>query len=209
MANILNKHVLLLNKAWVPIGTVTVKKAFEDMNSSKHPKKALKIEYACDDNGEFDFSAPTEILPLAWNEWATISPREFDEDSIRTINLELRIPTVIIVGSNYNLMPVKTFRPTKKNIYDHYGGRCVWTGKVIPYKKATIEHMHPRSRGGKNTWGNLAIADPEPNREKADRTPEEYGVKPKYKLSEPKPVPAHVLIKSVISPDWNIFLKFG
>jgi len=206
MANILNKSVLLLNKAWLPIGTTTVKSAMEDMNSSKHPKKALKIEYA-ERDGKYDFSAPTEILPLDWKEWITLSPRDFDEDSIHTVSLEIRIPTVIIVGSNYNKLPVKTFRPTKKNLYDQYGGRCIWSGEVVPYKQATIEHMHPKSRGGSNTWGNLAIADPTLNRQKADRTPTEFGVIPKYSLQEPKPVPAHVLIKSIMSPDWNIFLK--
>jgi 5-methylcytosine-specific restriction endonuclease McrA len=208
MSNILNKPVLVLNKAWVPIGTCTVKCAFEDMNSSKHPKKALKVEYFKDSKGVYDFSNPTEVLPLGWAEWSTLAPRDFDEDSIRSVKCEFRVPTVLIVGSNYNQMPVKTFRCTKRNLYNQYGGKCIWTGEVVPFKDATIEHMQPKSRGGKNSWQNLAIASPEKNREKSDKTPEEYGVKPKYKLSEPKPVPAHVLIKSIISPDWNMFLKF-
>jgi len=82
MSKALNIHVLVLNKSWKPIGHTTVKDALEDMNSSKYPKKALKIEYMKDDQGNFDFSAPTEVIPLSWKEWATLSPREFDEDSI-------------------------------------------------------------------------------------------------------------------------------
>jgi 5-methylcytosine-specific restriction endonuclease McrA len=206
--DILNKHVLVLNKSWIPIGTCSVKKAFEDLNSSKQPKKGLKIEYLKDSKGNYDFSSPTEIIPLGWFEWVTLSPRDFDEDCIRTVTLELRIPTVIIVGSNYNQLPIKTFRCTKKNLYDQYGGKCIWTGEVIPYKKATIEHMHPKSKGGKNSWHNLAIASPEMNRKKADMTPQEFGVTPKYSLKEPKSVPANILIKSVLSPDWLHFLKF-
>lgn len=205
MSNILNKSVLVLNKAWLPIATCTVKKAFEDLNSSKQPKKALKIEFLKDSKGNYDFSAPTEILPLAWSEWITIAPREFDEDTIHTTKLELRIPTVIIVGSNYNSLPKKTFRPTKRNLYNHYKGRCVWTGEVIPYKTATLEHMHPKSRGGDGSWKNLALATPELNRKKSDRTPEEFGMIPKYKLSEPAPVTAAMLIQAV-NPDWGIFL---
>lgn len=207
MENSIYKHVLVLNKSWMPIATCSVKKALEDMNSSKYPKKALKIEYL-KDKGKPNFSNPTEIIPLAWKEWSTLSPREHDQDSIRTVSLELRIPTVIIVGSNYNQMPIKTFRPNKRNLYEQYGGRCIWTGDVIPYKKATVEHIHPKSKGGDNSWKNLAIASAEKNREKADKTLEEYGVTPKYKLIDPKPVPAHVLIKSILHPDWNIFLKF-
>lgn len=208
MSNILNKAVLVLNKAWIPIGTCTVKKAFEDMNSSKHPKKALKIEYLSDSKGNYDFSNPTEVLPLGWAEWSTLAPREFDEDSIRSVKCEFRIPTVLIVGSNYNQMPVKTFRPTKKNIFDHYKGICAYTGKQLTYKNMTLDHIQPRSRNGGNTWSNLVPCDGEVNRLKDDKTPEEAGLKLRYKPSEPKPVPAHILIKSVISPDWNMFLKF-
>lgn len=208
MSNILNKPVLVLNKAWIPIGTCTVKSAFEDMNSSKHPKKALKIEYLKDSKGNYDFSNPTEVLPLSWAEWSTLAPRDFDEDSIRSVKNEFRIPTVLIVGSNYNQMPVKTFRATKKNIFDHYKGICAYTGKQLTYKNMTLDHIQPRSRKGGNTWSNLVPCDGETNRLKADKTPEEAGLKLRYKPSEPKPVPAHILIKSVISPDWNMFLKF-
>jgi len=208
MNKVLNKQVLVLNKAWVPIATVTVKKALEDMNSSRHPKKSLKIEYFKSDKGVYDYQNPIEILPLEWDEWITITPRDFDEDSIHTVNLEIRVPSVIIVGSNYDRMPVKMFRPTKKNIYDHYNGVCAYTGRKLTYKETTLDHVIPKSKNGKNTWKNLVPCDGAINRMKDDRTPDEAGLKLKYKLSEPKPVPAHVLIKSVISPDWNIFLKF-
>jgi 5-methylcytosine-specific restriction endonuclease McrA len=175
------------------------------MNSSKHPKKAIKIEYLKNADGTFDFSAPTEVLPLAWEEWVTLSPREFDEDSIRTVSMEIRVPTVLIVGSKYNKLPVKTYRPTKLNIYKHYNGVCGYTGKKLSYSNTTLDHVIPRSRKGGNTWGNLVLCDGEINRLKADRTPEEAGLKLKYKLSEPPPVTAQVLIKAT-NPDWSIFL---
>ena len=205
MSNILDRKVLLLNAAWLPIGTTTVKSAFEDMNSSKHPKKALRIEYVKNDKGEFDFSAPTDISPLTWAEWEKLSPREFDEDSINTVKLELRVPTVVIVGSKYNKLPVKTFRPTKRNIFNHYQGKCAYTGRDLSYGEVTLDHVIPRSRNGGNTWANLVPCDGATNRLKADKTPDEAGLKLKYKISEPSPVTAQVLIRA-INPDWAIFL---
>ncbi len=204
MSGILDRKVLLLNSAWLPIGVVTVKKALEDMNSSRHPKKAIKIEFL-KDGGKFNFSSPTEVLPLAWDEWVTLAPREFDEDSIRTVSLDLRIPTVVIVGSKYNKLPVKTYRATKLNIFNHYDGICAYTGKKLSYKSMTLDHIIPRSKKGGNTWSNLVPCDGEINRIKADRTPEEAGLKLKYKLSEPAPVTAQMLIKAT-NPDWAIFL---
>ena len=208
MANILNKPVLLINADWRAIGTIPVKKAMEDMNSSKHPKLAIKLEYVVDDKGNPDYESPTEIIPLAWREWITLSPRSYDEDSIHTVNMEIRIPTVVIVGSKYRKMPVKTFRATKKNIFDHYKGICAYSGKQLSYKSMTLDHIQPRSRKGGNTWSNLVPCDGEINRLKADKTPEEAGLKLKYQPSEPKPVPAEILIKSVIEKDWLHFLKF-
>lgn len=41
----------------------------------------------------------------------------------------------------------------------------------------TIDHIYPKSRGGKNTWGNFATACQSCNGYKADRTPEEAGMK--------------------------------
>lgn len=41
----------------------------------------------------------------------------------------------------------------------------------------TIDHVTPRSRGGRNTWKNLVAACSPCNRRKANRTPEEAGMK--------------------------------
>jgi hypothetical protein len=209
MYNILNNKVLILNSAWLPIGTLTVKKTLEDMNSSRHPKKAIKIEYLVKKNGEPDYANPTEIIPLAWNEWVTLSPRGFDDCSINTISMEIRVPTVAIVGSNYNKLPIKTFRPTKKNLYDKYNGTDFWTGEKLPYNDTTIDHIHPKSKGGQSGWDNLAITSAKINRLKSDMDAKDftikYGYQPQYKLKNPQPVTAHVLIKT-LSPDWGIFL---
>ncbi|RMI32212.1 HNH endonuclease [Nocardia stercoris] len=47
----------------------------------------------------------------------------------------------------------------------------------------TVDHIRPRSRGGPNTWSNLIAACAPCNTRKADRTPEEAGMR---LLWEPK-----------------------
>lgn len=44
-----------------------------------------------------------------------------------------------------------------------------------PHYGDTIDHVMPKSRGGKNTWGNLVAACHYHNELKADKTPEEMG----------------------------------
>jgi hypothetical protein len=45
------------------------------------------------------------------------------------------------------------------------------------YKANTVDHIKPKSQGGPNTWTNLIAACKWCNNKKADRTPEEAGMK--------------------------------
>lgn len=212
-ANI-HEPVLVLNAAWLPIGTTPLYKALADMSSSRSPKLALKIEYY-EEDGNYFFDKPTEILPLKWEEWITLSPRPYDAFPIRTPKLEVRAPTIVI-SKSYDKIPKKIFRPTKRNLYNQYNGVCYWTGKKLSYHEMTIEHIVSKdewSRSGKegspNNWKNLAPAHPKINHLKANMNPAEFqkkhGYKPQYPLKEPKSVPASVLIQA-IKPDWAIFV---
>ena len=52
--------------------------------------------------------------------------------------------------------------------------------RLFPYKctadKLTIDHVIPRSRGGKNDWLNLVTACKKCNQKKGNKTPEEAGM---------------------------------
>lgn len=212
----INQPVLILNSSWLPIGTAPLHKVLADMNSFKSPKMSLKIEYFKDESGNYHLDKPTEIIPLKWEEWVSLSPRELDAESVRTPNLEIRVPTVAITKS-YNKMPKKTFKPTKKNLFNQYDGICYWTGKKLSYSEMTIEHIVSKDEwfkskrdGSPNNWNNLAPADPKVNHLKANMCPKEFerkfGYTPQYKLKEPKPVPTTVLLQA-LKPDWAIFVK--
>lgn len=59
--------------------------------------------------------------------------------------------------------------------------RCGYCGS----RATTIDHVLPRSRGGRNTWKNtVACCDP-CNQRKGDRTPQEAGMQLIVKLSAP------------------------
>ena len=134
-------------------------------------------------------------------------PREHDEDCIHTPNLTVRVPTVLICKS-YNKLPIKKLRPIKSVLFNMQKGKCAYSGDPMSFKEATFDHITPRSRGGKNTFETLVMCTKEINFKKADRTPEEAGLKLLVRHKEPAPITATVrLIKeAVTSPDWNIFL---
>ena len=52
-------------------------------------------------------------------------------------------------------------------------GACAYCGG----RAETVDHVQPRSRGGRSTWLNLVAACRTCNQRKADRTPEEAGMR--------------------------------
>ncbi|MGM3309080.1 HNH endonuclease [Anabaena sp. WFMT] len=55
-------------------------------------------------------------------------------------------------------MNSKQKQSKKRQLIDMYGACCWWCGKSMSIETLTIEHLHPRSRGGSNSSENLRLA---------------------------------------------------
>jgi 5-methylcytosine-specific restriction endonuclease McrA len=203
--------VLCLNAGWQRIDTKTVQEAIVAMNSANDASAKSKafhgmnIEYAQAVNGLYDFSKPEHIYPVPWREWIELPIRPYDEVIRCSGGRLVRVPTVII-STSYHKMPRKTKRLTKAAIYERDGGKCQYTGRQLTRKEATIDHVMPKSRGGRDTWENWALAAPEVNFEKADRTPAEAGLTLLRKPSAPTALPVSAFIREARHNDWKIFM---
>lgn len=60
---------------------------------------------------------------------------------------------------------------SKKNIHIRDGGKCMYCG--VTGERLTIDHVIPRSKGGKTSWDNCVASCKKCNATKADRTPSE------------------------------------
>lgn len=109
---------------------------------------------------------------------------------------------LIIRLLNYVRYKSKAVKLNRKRIFKRDNGECVYCGSK---RHLTIDHIIPRSRGGKNTWTNLVTCCSNCNLKKGNRTPEESGMKMNYKTYEPN------VFSSVISFDveelWIDFQK--
>lgn len=65
-------------------------------------------------------------------------------------------------------------RPSRALVLRRDRNRCQYCGVN---GATTIDHVMPQSRGGKDTWENLVAACARCNHGKADRTPEEAGMR--------------------------------
>jgi len=64
-----------------------------------------------------------------------------------------------------------------RTIRERDGNRCHYTGRMLRPEEGSLDHVVPRSRGGKDVWENLVWSAKEVNQKKADRLPHEAGLK--------------------------------
>jgi 5-methylcytosine-specific restriction endonuclease McrA len=113
-----------------------------------------------------------------------VIPIEFWEKPIRSGSGELyQVPKVVTVKKYVKHQ--RKYHPTKKNIFLRDNYTCVYCGHNRP-QDMTIDHVLPKSRKGKDTWENLVCACSKCNHAKADRTPEEAGMKLRTVPRNPK-----------------------
>ena len=80
----------------------------------------------------------------------------------------------------------KSHKPSKKMLWKRDEGKCQYCSAKVSISSATIDHVIPRSRGGKETWCNLVIACSKCNSKKGSSLTTECGMIPTKKPKEPK-----------------------
>jgi len=98
---------------------------------------------------------------------------EHGELPITTDSKTFHRPTVIRL-LRYVSVPFKKVQLTRQNIFRRDDYTCLYCGDKN--NNLTIDHVYPKSRGGKNSWKNFATACFDCNVRKGNRTPEEAGL---------------------------------
>jgi len=103
---------------------------------------------------------------------------EHSKYNVRTVNSFYNIPNVIRLKS-YNSVPFINYKYCRKNVYKRDKYKCRYCNKSLRKDESniTIDHIIPRSRGGKDTWENTVTACRECNLKKKNCTPDEAGMK--------------------------------
>ena len=183
--------VLVLNKSWQAIGV-------------KSPAEALSMMF-CDSATGLHISSKEDMIPLAWGNWINLPITQKDQ-YIFTSKKQIKIPKVIIL-SHYNEVPKRRPKFTTKNLWERDKFTCQYTGKKLSMKEGNIDHIIPKSRGGKTNWTNCVISHKDINFQKGNKTPSEAGLKLISQPKEPIPRPTTLYIKNIFKIDeWNYFL---
>jgi hypothetical protein len=133
----------------------------------------------------FDIDWRKAILLLLNGKVISCTEEEFIV--IRTGSGVFKLPKHIAL-KKYIYMPCKEFSPTRKNIFRRDRHICQYCSCKLEGPNATVDHVLPRSRGGKHKWDNVVACCLSCNRKKGDRTPSEAKMD---LLSNPKPLKFH------------------
>jgi 5-methylcytosine-specific restriction endonuclease McrA len=184
--------VLVLNRNWQAISVKTPAEVFGMLMTDS--ATALNIT----DNNE--------MFPLRWSEWQLL-PVLDNDIFIQSVNKKFKIPKVVVL-CRYDKVPKKRPNFSSKNIWVRENGKCAYTGKKLKPHEGNIDHLIPKSRGGKTNWTNCVLAHKEVNAKKGNKTPEEAGLKLLIKPEPPKELPIYFYIKNKHNiKEWNFFLK--
>jgi 5-methylcytosine-specific restriction endonuclease McrA len=154
MKNKLNNcNVLVLSSSWEPLYHSDWKKALTNV-----------------------FNGRAEII------------QNYDNISIKAANSYFPYPKTIRMLSSFvkaKLVNKNNFysksKLTKKNLWLRDKGKCQYCFVNLNVKTSTVDHVLPKSRGGKSTWENLVISCVSCNSKKGPKTPAEANMPLKIK----------------------------
>lgn len=187
-SGVLSERSLVLNKSWVAIATTTV-------------RHALTLVYS----GAAKVITPETYEVHGFESWSELAIPQ-DAPCVRTISLRIPVPEVILL-TRYSGMPSMQVTFTRRNLYRRDANTCQYCGAKPGTQELTIDHVLPRSRGGLSTWENCVLACVRCNRIKANRLPEEAGMKLSKTPVSPRWTPALEVPVGRVRESWERFVS--
>ena len=148
---------------------------------------------------------PEDFRLYAWADWMGLPPVE-GRPCIRTAR---RHPPEVVSLTHFDRLPTAAVAFSRRNVAkrDHY--TCQYCGAQPGVADLTVNHVIPRAQGGGSTWTNCVVACAGCNARKADRTPEQAGMRLKKTPARPEWKPLYSvrdLARDHHLQGWHAFL---
>ncbi len=176
----MTSNTLVLNRSWLAVQICSVKRAI----SLLYQGHARVID---EDYQAYDFEHWSQVS----QQMVEVGPDEF----ICSPSVRIRIPRVIVLQF-YDKLPSREVSFSRKNLFERDKYTCQYCGekpqsrrvalKWMEEKALNLDHVVPRSRGGKTTWTNIVSACYKCNTKKGNQLLHEIG----WKLKREPKIPA-------------------
>ena len=140
-------------------------------------------------------------LVLVFKEKAEVI--DHDARELRSAARRFPWPHVIRLVSYVRVPRVAQRKVSRKALFARDGFRCQYCGTS---GKLTLDHVVPRSRGGRSVWENIVASCAPCNLRKGDRLPHEVAMHPHEKPRPPAPSLFITLSAPAVSERWEPYL---
>ncbi|NJL19215.1 MAG: HNH endonuclease, partial [Bdellovibrionaceae bacterium] len=137
----LDTTVLVLNRLWQAVNVCSARRAFSLVFAGH-----AQIVDAGSGYQTFDF-----------HQWRDLSHEAQDHECVHTIHFRIRIPQIIVLMM-FDRLPKKDVKLTRQNVFLRDDFMCQYCGGKFDRKDLNIDHVVPRSHGGKTTWENVVCS---------------------------------------------------
>jgi 5-methylcytosine-specific restriction endonuclease McrA len=186
----LQASVLVLNRLYVAIHVVNVRRAFGLL--FREAAEVIHLE-----GGRFanhDFHSWREVCGLR------ADGKQPHDDWIRAVNFEIQVPRVIRLLV-FDRLPKRQLHLSRRSVLARDNHSCQYCGRKFPSHQLSLDHVVPRSRGGQTTWENVVYACLKCNVKKGGRTPSEARMKLVSRPTRPKQNP--ILLLKLSNPKYE------
>ena len=193
----LNSDVLVLNKHYAAIRVISVREAFCLL--FRQAAEILSVE----DGGYFSYDFES------WRELSELRAQyeRGEHQWVRCVKFDLAVPRIVRLLL-YDRLPRREVKFTRRNIYARDSSRCQYCGKRFSTQELSLDHVVPKSRGGKGTWTNIVCCCVRCNVRKGGRTPAEAHMKLIAPPGKPRRCPAVTIrLTSRKYASWKQFLS--
>lgn len=135
---------------------------------------------------------------------------EYDEE-LRSPSFSMKIPSVVVYKSN-KWRKANSVRFSRQNVWIRDEGRCQYCNLRVSVKTFTLDHVIPKSSGGKTTWDNVVTCCYGCNQKKGDKTLKQAGMSLQKAVVKPSSLPfiqvseAHYTSEG-LHPTWQFWLN--
>lgn len=141
-----------------------------------------------------------KAVTLTWRN--KVEMVEIGEQILRSPNADYPLPVVIRLKNHVRYNPFRRVELNRKNLFRRDNNTCVYCGSK---ESLTLDHVLPKSRGGKTTWENVVTACHTCNNRKDNKTLEEVGFKLKVQPKQPNHI-AFLTKDSKFHEKWKPYL---
>jgi len=164
------KHdVLVLNRMAIPVHIISWKRAMTLL--VKEEARAMQEDH----------------VTYSFEDWVEFT-NQVEEDRyaiIHTAKKRIAIPEIIILRK-CDYLPAGGVKYSRESVFKRDNYVCAYCGQAFRESELTIDHIIPRFLKGETTWNNVISACRACNNLKANRTPEQAGMKLLFKPRKPE-----------------------